>query len=387
MTLRKIEDIELLRGFGMLLVLIGHVPGNLIHWTSPAIGHFYHYVRGSSGVDLFFAISGFVIVRDLYPKLTGSPDRRSYANISLAFWIRRVWRIFPLAWLWLSVILLAAAFFNKSGVFHSFDAALDGTVAAIFQYYNYRFALCFGHYDCGANFYYWTLSLEEQFYFLLPFAILLFHKRLPYLLACLVVFQVFYPHRSVMMETFRTDALLFGMLIAVWSVSSSYRTFEMRFLSRHRFLRLAVILALYIALAADARIYEGRLAPYYYGVVSLLCAALVLVGSYDRNYLMVPSALKNVLMWIGSRSCSLYMVHIPAYYLAYEIWFRIAPPGTVFNASYTFKFLLTGGAIVLSLGELSYRFVESPSRRKGTQVSASFLKRRMAQQQIAGAAL
>ena len=366
----------------MLLVLIGHAKGMLIVWTSPGIELFYHYLFGASGVDLFFAISGFVIARDLYPKLSACATRRSFLDISLAFWTRRIWRIFPTAWLWLAVILLAAAFFNKSGAFRSFDAAWSGTIAAVFQYYNYWFLKCFGHFDCGANFYYWTLSLEEQFYLLLPIAIFLSRRWFPYLLVCLILFQLFFPHRPPIMTVFRTDALLLGVLIALWSTRPSYRAFDARFLGKSALLRVLVIIGLLVAMATDERINAGRLGAFSFSVISLLCAALVLIGSYDKDYLFVPGPFKRFMMWMGSRSCSVYLLHIPAYYGTQEIWYRIVPSGTVYDSSYFIPFVLTGVALVFGMGELSYRFVESPSRRKGTEVSKRFLQRRMAQQQI-----
>jgi len=386
-TKGKIADIEFLRGFGVVFVLLGHTNGSLIPWSSPllensALQHFYYYFRGASGVDLFFVISGFVITRDLHPRLVACSNLRSFTNVSLAFWIRRIWRIFPTAWFSLAIILLAAAFFNRSGIFHPFKTNLDGTIAAVFQYYNYHLALCYKHYDCGANFYYWTLSLEEQFYLLLPFSILYLRKWLPYVLACLIVTQIFFPNRSIMMTVFRTDAILLGVMIALWSRSISYRVFESRFLANSRWLRITFLVGLYSTMAVDNRIAEGTLAPFNYGILALICGAFVLIGSYDKNYLFPQCKFKRLIMWLGSRSCSLYMVHIPAYYFVQEAWFRIVPKGTLYEVTYTIPFILSGIGMVFLLGELSYRLVESPSRRKGTQISTRFLQKRISEQTI-----
>lgn len=373
---RKIDDIELLRGVGALFVLVGHAHKSLITWTTPAIERFYSYFFGASGVDLFFAISGFVIVRDLHPKLAACKDFQSFANVSLAFWIRRIWRIFPSAWVWLGVILACTAFFNNSGAFRSLDAAIDGTIAGIFQYYNYRLAICHRHFDCGANFYYWTLSLEEQFYFILPLAVFLSRRWFPYWVAALILFQIVFPNRPPMMTVFRTDALLMGALIALWSVKPSYKIFEARVLSRHR-LRIAIVLCLFATLAIDQKINVGKLGAFSYGVIAVICGGLVLVGSYNKDYLMPKNPIKNLLMWLGSRSCSMYLAHIPVYYANQEIWYRITPPETVYGPQYIIPFMLTAVAMLLLLTELSYRLIEAPTRKKGTEVSQHFLQRRM----------
>jgi len=70
---RKIADIELLRGFAILFVLMEHLRINLFTWNTPAIDHLLAYFRFWSGVDLFFVISGFVIARSLLPKSPGLP--------------------------------------------------------------------------------------------------------------------------------------------------------------------------------------------------------------------------------------------------------------------------------------------------------------------------
>jgi peptidoglycan/LPS O-acetylase OafA/YrhL len=341
------------------------------------LDRFYSHIGGGSGVDLFFVISGFVIARDLYPKLTACANTRSFTFVSLAFWIRRVWRIFPSAWLWLAIILLVAAKFNESGAFHSFKAALDGTIAAILQVHNYWFAKCFGHFDCGANFYYWSLSLEEQFYLLLPFAIFVSRRRLPLVLAILVAAQLFFPNRSGIFLAFRTDSLLLGVLIALWSGKPSYRFFERYLLVFPRWLRMVGIFCLLAALAGDISIFKSPLAPVAYGILALAGSALVLMGSYNKNYLLAPGPIKQALMWVGARSWSLYLVHIPAFLLTQEIWFRIVPKGTVFDASYTLQFILTGMGLLFILGESNYRLIECPSRKKGAAISARFLQQRL----------
>src|ERR1035437_1501317 len=143
---KRIDDIELLRSFAVLLVVFQHAHGNLITWHSAGFDHLFKYFDGGAGVDLFFAISGFVIARNLLPKLGNCSNLISFLNTSLGFWTRRAWRILPSAWLWLAIILLATLSFNRSGAFRSFDAAMAGTIAAVLQFYNYHFANCFMSY-------------------------------------------------------------------------------------------------------------------------------------------------------------------------------------------------------------------------------------------------
>lgn len=381
---KRIEDIELLRGIGILYVLSEHALGNLIFWPSPDLEHIYSYVRGASGVDLFFAISGFVITRDLLPKLIASPSTNTFIYTTLAFWVRRIWRILPSAWLWLIIILLATMFFNHSGAFKSIDAALRGTYGAVLQVANIGFVLCFGQighqYECGANFYYWSLSLEEQFYLLLPFMAFLFRKRLPWVLAVLVILQIGYP-RNVLGSMIRTDALLLGALIAYWSKKPGYCAFEPRFLERSLVARFIVTAGLLIGLAAAAALFTGKLGPYRLGIIALIAALLVFLASYDKNYLLIPQPLRRFMLWLGSRSCTIYLIHIPVFYATREIWYRITPTGTTFDAAYTLPFSLTAAVLMLICCEINFRLIEAPFRKKGAAISARLLQRHHIQMQ------
>ena len=369
---RYIEDIVALRGIAIGYVLLTHMHHGLFTWSIPILDRVFSYIGGGFGVDIFFVISGFVISRDLIPKLMACTNTKSFIHTSLAFWIRRAWRILPSAWLWLSIILIFTAFFNKSGAFHSMTATLYGTIAAIFQVYNYWFVKCFAKYDCGANFFYWSLSLEEQFYILLPLAIFLCRKHLAFVIACLATFQLCYSSRPVWLSMFRTDALLLGVLIAMWEKKQSYRIFENRYIANFRWLRSILVIGLLVILAMDTKIYKGSLAPFGLQIAALASAAIVLIASYNKNYLVPSRAFKKKLMWLGERSWSIYLIHVPAIFLTREIWYRIAPNGTIFDASYTIQFLLTGLGLVYILGECNYRFLELPSRNKGKIISAHY---------------
>src|SRR5690554_7448281 len=85
MSRARIADLEMLRGLAVIGVVIHHARDNLFTWSSPGLERLATYFGGWVGVDLFFAISGFVIARTLLPQLqdrtagqSGTPiDRKS----------------------------------------------------------------------------------------------------------------------------------------------------------------------------------------------------------------------------------------------------------------------------------------------------------------------
>lgn len=367
---RKIDDIEMLRGFAVLFVVIYHASDALFTWSTPAMARFYAYFSGGFGVDLFFAISGFVIARDLVPRLQSSKEGMDAMRITLAFWVRRAWRLWPSAWLWLFVILLASVFFNETGSFGSFRVNFEATVAAVMQVANLRFAEAFMVRDYGASYPYWSLSLEEQFYLIFPLAVLLSKRWLPYLLMVVVLYQIF-AVRTLMGMSLRTDALALGVLIALWSDHPSYRLCQPEFL--RRYLGVVLLAGFFVCLGAlssgGLNIVSIRI-----GLIALLSAGLVWVASYNCNYLCPSGFFKSVMSWIGARSYAIYLIHVPAFFITREIWFKLDVDGAGFGSDYFYPFILTSAGLILVLSDLNYRFVETPLRIYGKGVAQRLQK-------------
>jgi peptidoglycan/LPS O-acetylase OafA/YrhL len=361
----RIGDIEFLRGIAVLMVVIHHANDNLFMWSSPALERFYTFFAGWSGVDLFFAISGFVIARDLVPRLQAAQGWHSTKSMVLSFWLRRAWRLLPSAWLWLLIMLVAAVLFNDSGVFGSVRSNLDATVAGVFQFANFRFAQSFMNWPYGASFVYWSLSLEEQFYLLFPLLILLSRRYLVYALIALVLAQLFLI-RTPMLMVFRTDALALGVLVALWSRHPSFLRIRPTFLSN----RIIGLLLLGAALTAMSLLGSSIFQDISIkvGLIALLAALLVWIASHDQDYLGLSGLLGRLLTWLGARSYGIYLLHIPVYFTIQEVWHRLQGP-TPPDADYFYIFVLAAAVMIIVLCELNYRFIETPLRRRGKVIA------------------
>lgn len=371
----RIDDIEVLRGFAVLLVIVEHMQINLFTWGTPILNRLFTYLGGWTGVDLFFAISGFVIARSLLPQLLGEENRETYLRNVVAFWIRRFWRLTPSAWTWLGLIAIATFFFNETGVWGTLQQNYQTIISAVLHVANLHMAMIFGTEPSGAAFVYWSLSLEEQFYIVLPFIVLFSKRWLPWVLGAIVVIQLVTVRDTLHTVMLRTDALFLGVLIALWSGKESYRLFEPHFLN-HRLVAFGVFAILLTALATIGSD-ELKVLHHRFGVVAVLSAALVLFASYNKDYLFRNRLLKSIFIWIGSRSYALYLTHIPSYLSTREIWHRIEPPGTRFGPEYTFKFFLTAILLMILFSELNYRFIETPFRKKGARIASEFRNREL----------
>jgi peptidoglycan/LPS O-acetylase OafA/YrhL len=331
----RIEDIEILRGISVLIILVHHAHSNLLAWKTPALEHFYSYFCGTGSVDLFFCISGFVIARDIVPRFSSSPNRHHFFITAIAFWMRRAWRLLPSAWICLVSILLMAALFNQSGAFGTFRSNFAGVTAALLQVANLHFAYTLLHpLGLGSTFHFWTLSLEEQFYLALPFLIFFCGRTLPWLAGAVILFQLLSVRPNYYYWILRTDAMLFGVLIAMWSRSPTWQLFTPEFLGRSRLARalaLTALVAAFVLVGSN----DLRVVEYQASVMAIIVTLLVWIASYDRNYLMASGPFKRVLVWVGSRSYAIYLWHVPVFFATREIWTRLSPVGTGFDSNWT----------------------------------------------------
>lgn len=148
----RFSALDGLRACSVLAVIWCHVAGpqslNLLN-------------QGNKGVDLFFAISGFLVTNLLVR------ERRREGRISLRnFFIRRTLRIFPLYYAVLSMYCVLVFF-----TFHGTPKATEfwQNFPAFVTYTSNWFVSLENGADHGVTFYFaWSLATEEQFYLFWP---------------------------------------------------------------------------------------------------------------------------------------------------------------------------------------------------------------------------
>jgi peptidoglycan/LPS O-acetylase OafA/YrhL len=382
-------DIEVLRAVAILFTLCSHLIWGLL----PELGRLglklQSMLRFWTGVDLFFGISGFIITTSLIKimhrknPVTGMARMggwRDFLEVAIPFWIRRVFRLLPSAWLWILITLFLAVAFNVHASFGALRDNVNEAGAAVLNLANFYYYEWFAknNPDYGSFGVFWSLSLEEQFYLVLPFLLFFVRRRflIPALLAAFLV-QVFLPrpdgfdpHHTSLLWFVRTDALILGVLIAFWKQRRSYRRSEPRFL-RHGFLALP-LLGLCIVLLATVPASQA-IAPVSTGLSAIISGVLVLIASYDKNYILQPSRFKTVMVWLGSRSYSIYLIHVTCHSFIME--FKKSA-GIAEGGRTSVMLTLACIPIILGLAEANYHFIETRFRRMGRRLADdSSLKR------------
>lgn len=148
---------------------LGHVPAlDGIRALAITLVVAYHAVMplhfgGAGGVDIFFALSGFLITTLLLEE----HDRRG--SISLRrFYLRRVIRLYP------PLLITLVAVFVPIALFMGLGNAVWGSVMALF--YLMPIGAETGADSLSPYAHTWTLGLEEWFYFVWPLALVLLVK-------------------------------------------------------------------------------------------------------------------------------------------------------------------------------------------------------------------
>jgi len=158
-TNTKFPSLDGLRGVAILLVIIFH----FVSWSNERAPTSLRRITevGTSGVDLFFVLSGFLITGIL-------SDARGSKGYYLNFYMRRVLRIFPLYY----AVVMATTILGPLVAPH--DAKVAEVAAQQGWLWGYAVNISVAIRNrwsfYGMN-HFWSLAVEEQFYLIWPFLV------------------------------------------------------------------------------------------------------------------------------------------------------------------------------------------------------------------------
>jgi peptidoglycan/LPS O-acetylase OafA/YrhL len=301
-------DIQGLRAVAVIAVIVNHVLG----WPS----------GGFAGVDVFFVISGFLITGLLLR------DHEQHGKISLAgFYARRVRRIVPAA---VTVIVVTAAvgyfLFNRT---RGLSTIWDGVYSLLFVA-NWRFTVVGTDYFHATDpasplQHYWSLSVEEQFYLVWPWLVIIVlaiavkllrsparaRVALGVVMAALVVVSFLYavqqtassPAAAYFSTFSRAWELGAGALLAIAAPLLAKLPTSIRFVVG--WLGLLALLWSFVQVT-DATPFPGPGAALSVGATMLIIAGGI--GGRQRYLFVLDNPLS---VYLGALSYSLYLWHFP----------------------------------------------------------------------------
>ena len=328
-----------LRGLAALTVLLEHTVGEFIG-------------LGRAGVFLFFALSGFLLVRPfvLYPEST-----LTMKGIS-QYLVKRLRRILPMFYFMITIVYL-----------------LNGKTADAMR--QYLLIQADGHY--------WTVLHELYFYLLLPFLALL----------CFSVFKTRYLMMSIFLFVcaLAWSELGHKSMVSLYGLGSQHKPFfhvfligmiagylyygkflesqKLRdFINKHNNSVSIVTLAsmlVFFFFASTLNVVEEGFDVYRSPIISsLLAASFVLLSAVTSQQGIYNRILcSSLLRLVGIVGFSFYLIHpymLAIFINAFEFFFAIAP----YHVFPSFVTTLGTFVLTLPLSILTYSYIEKPFLKK-----------------------
>ena len=355
--MRYVPGLDGLRALSVSAVLLYHAD---VTWMP----------GGFLGVDVFFAISGYLITSLLLAEF------RNHGGVSVGrFYLRRARRLLPALFLVLAAVSLFSVIFLPDEV-----RSLRGDVVAalgyatnwwqIFQHQSYVAAQ--GRPPLLRHL--WSLAVEEQFYLVWPLLLVGMlriwkGRRTPMLLATLGValasfvlmlvlslqhdYRIADPSRVYYGSDARIYTLLLGAALAMvwspWKLKQRIPREGRAVLDTVGGIGLVLLVLTFV----NAHYQSNVLFRGGFLAVAVLSTIVIAVAVHPASRIGTVILAQQPLRWIGERSYGIYLWHWPI--------FMVTRPGLDTDITGWLNTVLRI-ALTLVAAELSYRFVEEPIR-------------------------
>ena len=337
-------DIDGLRAVAVLSVLAYHAG-------------FAFFEGGFAGVDVFFVISGYLIARII---------ARDLANGSfsvLAFYERRIRRIFPAMFAMLLAVSICAWYLLYPSVLIAFERSL---LAALFSGSNILFWHETGYFDSQRFskplLHTWSLAVEEQFYLLFPpFLLLLWRTSIrprkvvifaitALSFAAAMFFALTNPSAAFFLTPFRAWELLLGAILSQHSLPPLRSALQRQ---------IASITGLSLILVTVFCYRESMLFPGLATLPACVGAALVIAAGESGSSIVGQALSWKPVVFTGLISYSLYLWHWPVMAFQNTNWLFVPYAYRNWHITKIVTILIS-----LVLAVLSWAFLERPFRER-----------------------
>lgn len=349
-------DIQILRGISVLGVLVFHINS-------------FRFPNGYLGVDAFFVISGFVVM-PLIARIYIS-DGETNLNIKTKlkeFYKRRIFRLAPAL---ASTLIFSVVIILIFGNITDHERFLRQGVATILGLGN------LGAYFYSGDTYFnpdpnplvhtWSLATEEQIYILIPLLLLalaavrnlnktFIFKSIFTLTIFSFTLDVFLSRTNVLQDLLQiqnsTSFIFYSLISRVWQFGVGAILYffvnSKKTIVINKVLKMAALMALLFSIFSPIQTILNA-----GGIVCILTAVTIYGETINGGH----SWFSSTLSWIGDRSYSIYLVHLPLVYLI----FNSSLGGSIDN-----NILKSVSAVILgiAMGAIQYSLVENRFRNQ-----------------------
>ena len=344
-------DIDALRALSVTLVVIFHAfPLSL--------------TGGFIGVDVFFVISGYLITQNIQ----GSIQNNSFSF--LTFYQNRARRLLPVLYLVVAVTAFFGLFYLTPKNYHGL--AESGALSLVY-FANTFFARrvdYFGNDHAEQPFLHlWSLSVEEQFYFLWPVMLLILIRYAPRLIMHLVIFITIVASIALaeiksgtdsgvyFLLQYRASELLLGAWLAICGLQANK--------DKPILNSLLTIIALILIISSAIFLDKDSVFPGVNILWPCLGAVLYIYSAQHLNKSIYKILTLKPIVTLGLLSYSIYLWHWPLLIYGKTSGVITGPMGYFIYS-----------VILIGISYLSWKYVEQAFRNKRyTSARTFFIKR------------
>lgn len=351
----KRTDIQALRAIAVISVL-------LFHFTT-------FFNSGYLGVDMFFVISGYVI----FPRILEILNQKNYKDriqLIRIFYKKRFLRLYPALGINLIIFNFLLVFFTNS---EEHRRILNQSLLSLIGLANFGAYFNSGNYfspNINPYLHLWSLSVEMQIYFLVPLFYLLlnvskrrFRDLTLFLTIISLILFVYPPINHLIFQTVGLNDYFHNL--DYYLLSNKFFEFGfgaiLAMIKPRRnnifFFNFIIIFIILVTLSFKLQI---NFLP------TFLVVFFTGMALHFRSFQTDSKKLSALLVWVGDRSYSIYLVHLPIFYLLK--YAPISPINSNFEIIF-FSFILS-----FIFGALSFSYVEEKFR-KITSVPLEYTKK------------
>jgi peptidoglycan/LPS O-acetylase OafA/YrhL len=297
-----IEAIDGLRAIAVLAIIAFHISESYLP-------------GGYVGVDIFYAISGFVVARSVHSLPSGT-----LGEYFGAFYRRRLLRIFPAIALFVLVTLVFCALFTPI-IAQTRHMELVGIASLVGSSNFFIYALNNGYFETGAAFqpflHTWSLAVEEQYYLIFPlFSFFILKRNKPAVTILVGALCILSLAACALLTASRPSFAFYMLPTRFWELGIGFflcillERWEGRGRSLPSWFSMTLSAAAFAVLAASFVLADAKAFPFPWALPPCLAtAALIVVVTLSRASLTSRLLASPLPAWIGRLSYSLYLWH------------------------------------------------------------------------------